>query len=92
MSINDADDIDRFDAYRLYAHLRYFFNMDEMTPMQMLDFSEERIGKYENYINWERGTGTATKIWRDILGFQMEYYKRLRTQMGNMKSFCGELE
>jgi uncharacterized protein len=92
MSVNDADDIDRFDAYRLYSHLRHFFNFDEMTPMEMLDFSEQRITRYEEYMSMERGTKTASRIWRDTLGFHMEFYQRLRTQMGNMKAFCLELE
>lgn len=92
MSVADADDIDRFGAYRLYANLRYFFDMDKKTPMEMIDLSEQRVNRYEKYINMERGTQTAARMWKDTLGFQIEYFKRLGTQMNDMKAFCAELD
>ncbi len=92
VSISDADDIDRFDAYRLYGNLQYAFHLDEMTPVQMLEFAKERAKRYEKYIINERGTNTATIIWKDIMGYYMEYFKRLKTQMEYMRDFCDALD
>lgn len=91
LSVQDADNIDRFDAYRLYGNLRYAFHMDEMTPKQMLDCAASRIERYEKYVNSECGTKTATVLWQDRIGFHLEYFKRLREQMLNMQDFCTEL-
>lgn len=91
MSISDADDIDRFDAYRLYSNLRYVNDIDHMSPSQMLEVSAQRIERYEKYINMERGTKAATTMWREVLELQIKYYKHLRKQMGTMESFCQEI-
>lgn len=92
VSIGDADDIDRFDAYRLYSYLHHSCKMHDMTAMQILETAEQRLVRCEEYMKRECGTKAATLLWRERIGFQLEYFKRLRTQMGNMKLFCEEFE
>jgi len=86
-SIADADNIDRFDAYRLYLALDYN-KLENMTPDQMIETSNQTIERYERYVKSEFATGTATAMWREIISLQLGYYKRLKTQMEDMKSFC----
>jgi uncharacterized protein len=89
-SIADADNIDRFDAYRLYLALDYN-KLENMTPDQMIETSNQTIERYERYVKSEFATSTATAMWREIIGLQLDYYKRLKTQMEHMKSFCEAL-
>ena len=91
VSVADADNIDRFDAYRLYISLCYFFKTDGMTPEQMSECAGQRIERYDRHISMECGTKTAAKLWKDRIGFHLEYFKRLKLQMENMQSFCNEL-
>lgn len=92
MSIADADNIDRFDAYRLYLNLTYFYGADGMTAEQMMEGAGSRADRYERYLNMKCGTKTGASLWKDRIGFQLEYFKRLKDQMGNMKCFCDGLE
>jgi putative nucleotidyltransferase with HDIG domain len=88
MSVADADNIDRFDAYRLYINLQYFYGTDEKTPWQLTEGAAQRVERYGRYIDMKCGTGTAARLWKDRIGFQLEYFRRLKTQMEDMKSFC----
>jgi uncharacterized protein len=90
MSIADADDIDRFDAYRLYSSL-HSIKLEEMSPVQILECIEQNRERFERQAMRERGTKTATSLWRDRIGFQIDYYYRLKKQMEEMQTFYSEI-
>lgn len=91
LSVGDADNIDRFDAYRLYSNLRYYHRIDDMTPEQMVECSDRIINRYESYINYDCGTKTAAELWKDRINFYGEYFIRLKKQMNDMKDFCEDI-
>lgn len=88
ISVGDADNIDRFDAYRLYANLRYYHRIDDMTPDQMVECAEKILSRYDNYLNFECGTKTAAGLWKDRIKFYGEYFVKLKKQMNDMQDFC----
>lgn len=92
ISVGDADDIDRFDAYRLYSYLHHSCKLHDMRAIPILECAEKRLERYEEYMKRECGTKTATLLWREKISFQMNYFKRLKAQMGDMKSFSEQLK
>lgn len=80
LSVQDADNIDRFDAYRLYLHLEYN-KIEGMSPTELSEFANKKIDAYTKYLSMNCGTKTASDLWRDVISYQMEYFKRLKKQM-----------
>lgn len=79
-SIADADNIDRFDAYRLYENLK-FSAIDEMSQNDIAQLSIKRIARLEELMEYPFATETGKQMWQDKLEFQILYYKRLLSQM-----------
>jgi uncharacterized protein len=84
-SVGDADNIDRFDAYRIYEIL------------QMKEFSEMSLSDKETLVNttlsrltelqeMKLGTKTAQAIWHERLNFYREFYLKLQEQLANSSS------
>ncbi len=85
-SITDADNIDRFDAFRLYDNLKHF-QLENLTPKQMVTMANQRMERYTSYLDWPCGTATGAKLWNDHIHFQIDYYQRLKRQMENQMTF-----
>ena len=79
-SIADADNIDRFDAYRLYENLK-FSEIDEMSQNDIAQLAKKRIVRLNELMEYPFGTETGRQMWQDKLQFQILYYNRLLTQM-----------
>ncbi len=79
-SVADADNIDRFDALRMADNLTYF-DLMKKRPKEIMEICSKQIERYQNYLDIPFATRTATALWRDRLGFQLEYFRRLKTQM-----------
>jgi putative nucleotidyltransferase with HDIG domain len=79
-SISDSDNIDRFDAYRIYDTLQYL-KYDEMTLDEQLAHVNKLIPKLKRYCEQKLASKTATDMWIDKLVFQMEFYERLKVQL-----------
>lgn len=80
LSISDADNIDRFDVYRLHENLTYS-NFLEMSYEEQVDHVTQTQTRLEKYKQMEFGTKTATKLWRERLEFQLEFMARLKAQL-----------
>lgn len=85
LSIGDADDIDRFDAYRIYESMLY-------EDFRSLKIDEKRIW-LEKKLTWidqrrkgRSGTVTAEKIIAERLLYQEKYYKKVLDQMEHSES------
>ncbi|MCM1232178.1 MAG: HD domain-containing protein [Ruminococcus flavefaciens] len=80
LSIGDADDVDRFDAYRIYDAMVYadFRNLK-------LEDKKNWLGKKLNWIAWrleqKAGTETAGKMIAERLQYQRQYYERVLRQL-----------
>lgn len=80
LSIGDADDVDRFDAYRIYDAMEYadFRNLKmedkKKWLREMLDWNNWRLTQ-------KSGTETARQMIADRLLYQRQYYEKVLEQM-----------
>ena len=80
-TVGDADNIDRFDAYRIYESVRYQLCPEEHTGSENLDWLRQRLARLDKMSKQQFATPTATELWRDKVEFQMRYFGRLMKQM-----------
>lgn len=81
-TVGDADNIDRFDAYRIYEKLQYrgFSERSLEEKKKLVSETLERLKKYKQE---EFGTRTATEMWRGRIAFWAEFYRKLWDQLAN---------
>lgn len=79
--IGDADNIDRFDAYRIYESVRYQAKLEEHTLSENLDWLRQRIDRLEQLGKLPFTTPTATALWQDKVEYQKDFFGRLLKQM-----------
>lgn len=84
VSIGDADNIDRFDAYRIFENLKWA-KYDEMTISEKNEYVLRVLEKLEKYKNLEFATETGKKMWLEKLDYQIGFYEKLRSQIENSK-------
>lgn len=82
-TVGDADNIDRFDAYRIYESVRYQARLEERTYSEKLEWLRDRLNSLEKLHKMDFGTPTATALWNDKVEFQQQFFDRLLTQMEN---------
>ncbi len=80
-TVGDADNIDRFDAYRIYESVRYQMKPEERTLAENLDWLRQRIERLGRLRETRFATPTATALWRDKVEYQIGYFSRLLKQM-----------
>lgn len=80
LTVGDADNIDRFDAYRLYETL-------ECVGYSKLPAGEKRahvqqiIRKMDDYFKMEFATASASRMWQQRIGCYRDFYLRLLAQL-----------
>ena len=79
LSVQDADNIDRFDALRLFENLKAA-GYGDMPLDEQAGFLDARIGKLTKLRELPFGSQTALKMWQDKIDFQIDFLKRLRSQ------------
>lgn len=80
-TIGDADNIDRFDAWRTYETVRYQACLEEKALPEKLVWLRERLERLEELGTIEFATPTATAMWHDKIDFQMQFFGRLLAQI-----------
>ena len=71
--VNDADNVDRFGAYRLLMHYR-----DQVEEYeQLIAKAEKRIQTLKRYLAEELGTPTGERLFRRQLDLQINFLERL---------------
>lgn len=90
-TVGDADNIDRFDAWRIYESVRYQACLEEKTLPEKLDWLRQRLVQLERLGSMTFGTPTATDLWRDKIDFQQQFFGRLLAQMEHSTLFKEEL-
>ena len=80
-TIRNADDIDRYDVYRLYETLQ-MAHFEEMNLNNKILFLEKRIDLLSNH-NPEPAmvTKTAQQLWEDHVAFQVNFLRRMVKQL-----------
>lgn len=87
-SIGDADDVDRFDAYRIYDAM-------EWAGFRNLKIEDKRKWLQEklDWINWrlgeKSGTETARQMIAERLLYQQQYYQKVLEQMRHSERIKG---
>ncbi len=84
-TVGDADNIDRFDAYRIYETLEYrkFSQMPLDEKKQELRSTLERL---DGLKDMPMGTQAAKALWRERLAYYIGFYEKLEAQLTNSTS------
>lgn len=79
-SVSDCDNLDRFDAFRIYDAMAGD-NFRDMELQKQLEFIDKKLALLSKYIYMDFATNTATKMWKQRIEFQQEYYTKLKAQL-----------
>ena len=81
-TVGDADNIDRFDVYRIYESLQWmqFSEMPLAQKQSQVDSITEKLTRYKDM---KLGTETAKTLWIERLDYQLGFYDRLKAQLEN---------
>ncbi len=84
LSVGDADNIDRFDVYRIHEILSHdgFLGMEYE---QKRDYAQKRLEKLREIIDMPLGTKAAEELWRSRLSFYIQFFEKLVSQIENSK-------
>ena len=80
LSVGDADNIDRFDVYRIHETLSNDGFLG-MAFAQKLQYSQKRLAKLRELMDMPMGTKTAEALWRSRLSFYISFYEKLVRQL-----------
>lgn len=84
-TVGDADNIDRFDAYRIYETLQ-FSKFSEMSLDEKKDKVTGTIEKLNRYKEMKLGTATAKDLWLQRLDYYIGFYEKLKAQLDSSGS------
>ena len=79
-TVGDADNIDRFDAYRIYDTLRWI----KFNEMRLADKREKVVSTIDRLIGFKEmkmGTATAKSLWIQRLDYYIGFYEKLKAQL-----------
>ena len=85
LSVGDADNIDRFDVYRIHEILSgdKFLEMDLAEKTEYAAFRLDRLKKR---LRTPMGTQTAEKLWNERLSFYIAFFEKLAAQLQNSRT------
>ena len=84
-TVGDADNIDRFDAYRIYETLEYL-KFSEMSLNDKQEKVASTIEKLTRFKEMKLGTATAKNLWIQRLDYYIGFYEKLKAQLDNSSS------
>ena len=84
-TVGDADNIDRFDAYRIYETLEHL-KFSDMNLADKLEKVSSTIDKLSHFKEMKLGTATAKELWLQRLEYYIGFYEKLKAQMDNSSS------
>ena len=89
LSVGDADNIDRVDAYRIHETLvmNEFLNLSYEEKVDQL---EKRLENLRNLMDMPMGTRTAEQIWKDRIAYYIGFCEKLLAQLQNSTAIIDE--
>ena len=84
LSVGDADNIDRFDVYRIHEGLC----KDGFTKMSLEEkqaYAAKRLARLRELMEMPMGTKTAEELWKERLAFCAAFYEKLADQLACSK-------
>ena len=82
VTIGDADNIDRYDAFRIYDRLTWV-DYKNLSLEKQKEHVDTVLSSLNKYLDYECATRTATLMWKEKINFQLEFYNRLKKQIEN---------
>ncbi|MBR5707898.1 MAG: HD domain-containing protein [Oscillospiraceae bacterium] len=79
-SVCDADNIDRFDAYRIHENLAAA-KYTELGPAEQREHVESRLAQLRSFLDIEFATATARELWRQRIEYYIGFYEKLLAQL-----------
>lgn len=79
-TVGDADNIDRFDTYRIYETVKYK-GFDELDLDGRVEWLHARLEQLERLRDFRFSTETACELWLEKLDFQAQFFGRMLKQM-----------
>lgn len=89
LSVGDADNIDRFDAYRIHETLSHDGFLEKSFD-EKLEYAGKRLVRLREFTELPMGTKTAEEIWRDRLSFYISFYEKLVSQLKCSRSIINQ--
>lgn len=80
VTIGDADNIDRYDAFRIYDRLTWV-DYKNLSLEKQREHVDTVLSSLNKYLDYECATRTATLMWKEKISFQLEFYNRLKKQI-----------
>ena len=82
LSVGDADNLDRVDAYRIHQTLAWDGFLD-LPFAEKRAYVENRLTRLRGLLDLPMGTKTAEAIWKDRIGFYITFCEKLAAQLRN---------
>ena len=82
LCIGDADNIDRFDAFRLFESV-LDANYRELPLNEQYEFCTKRIERLKLLIDFPMSSKTARDLWQEKIRYQISFIERLKKQVDN---------
>ena len=79
-TVGDADNIDCFDAYRVYDTLRWI-KFNEINLADKREKVVSTIDRLTGYKEMKMGTATARNLWIQRLDYYIGFYEKLKAQL-----------
>lgn len=89
-SISDADNIDRFDAWRFSRSL-YWDGLDKLSIGKMQELAQRRAARMEELRALRFATETGKGLWNEKLDLWVDFYSRLKDQMDMTRAWDPEI-
>ena len=80
LSVGDADNLDRFDVYRIHETLVHDGFLDKPFA-EKREYAEKRLVRLRELLDMPMGTKTAEAIWRERLSFYIAIFEKLQSQL-----------
>ncbi len=80
LSVGDADNIDRFDVYRIHEALSRDGFLEKSLE-EKLEYAEKRLDRLRELADMPMGTKAAEAMWRSRIAFYIGFYEKLVSQI-----------
>ena len=90
LTVADADNIDRFDAYRLYEGLQDRVYRDIPLKEQKA-FVDKALSRLPKLRELPCGTKTGEALWKEKVDYQIGFYQRLLHQIETSERFVSPI-
>ena len=78
--VGDADNIDRFDVYRIYETLQYQ-KFSELPLSEKRETAGTMLRRLTELREMKLGSATANSLWQQRLGYYIGFYEKLVAQL-----------